>query len=141
MTKKNNVIFDSGIEPINIEIFSLISYHPLYHIETEVRPKYFVKKKTIAFAIITEKIYHAAPVIILHQFLWVSRKFEIAVSFVKILVRILSWDFFPSYFFYSFYQILIRRWDVDLHAKFQPNNIFFVRRYSMFSVLEKTVSE
>ncbi len=43
--------------------------------------------------------YHPAPVIILHQFLWVSRKFEIAVSFVKILVRILSWDFFSLILF------------------------------------------
>jgi hypothetical protein len=77
-------------------------------------------KKMIAVAV----IYHAAPVVILHQFLWVSRKFEIAVSFVKILVRSLSWDFFPLYFFYSFYQFSIRRWDVDLHEKFQPHNIF-----------------
>jgi hypothetical protein len=44
---------------------------------------------------------------------------KIAVRFVKIWVRSSAWAFFPSYFFYSFYQILIRRWDVDLDAKFQ----------------------
>jgi hypothetical protein len=81
-------------------------------------------KSWIFFILSYFMLYHCEPVVVLHQFLWVSRKFEIAVSFVKILVRSSAWAFFPSYFFYSFYQILIRRWDVDLHAKFQPYNIF-----------------
>jgi hypothetical protein len=33
--------------------------------------------------------------------------------------------FFPYTFFYSFYQILIRSWDVELHTKFQPHKFFF----------------
>ncbi len=82
--------------------------------------------------------YRRVSIVVLNQFLRVSRKFENTVTFVKILVRSLSWDFFPSYFFYSFYQILIRSWDVELHTKFQPHKIFFEGVIQYFPFL-KTV--
>jgi hypothetical protein len=43
--------------------------------------------------------YHSEPVVVLHQFLRVSKKFEKTVSFVKIWVQSSAWDFFPIYFY------------------------------------------
>jgi hypothetical protein len=70
-------------------------------------------------------IYRRVSIVVLNQFLRVSRKFENNRYTPLAQVRILSWDFFPLYFFYSFYQILIRSWDVELHTKFQPHKFFF----------------
>ncbi len=86
------------------------------------------------------KVYRRVSIVVLNQFLWVSRKFENNRYTPLAQVRILSWDFFPLYFFYSFYQILIRSWDVELHTKFQPHKFIFCNRNSVFPVLEKTVS-
>ncbi len=57
---------------------------------------------------------------------------KITVTLPLAQVRILSWDFFPLYFFYSFYQILIRSWDVELHTKFQPHKIFLKELFNIF---------
>ncbi len=46
------------------------------------------------------KNYYCEPVVVLHQFLWVSRKYEIAISFVKISVRSSAWAFFPHTFLF-----------------------------------------
>jgi hypothetical protein len=73
----------------------------------------------------TKNMYRRVSIVVLNQFLRVSRKFENNRYTPLAQVRILSWDFFPLYFFYSFYQILIRSWDVELHTKFQPHKIFF----------------
>ncbi len=41
-------------------------------------------------------LYRRVSIVVLNQFLRVSRKFENTVTFVKIWVQSLSWDFFPS---------------------------------------------
>ncbi len=51
----------------------------------------------------------------------------------------LSMGFFPSYFFYYFYQFSIRSWDFEVHPKFQ--HLFFVREIQCFLILKKTVSK
>ncbi len=99
---------------------------------------YFNKKKLSLVKIENFDNYHFEPVVVLHQFLWVSKKFEIAVSFVKILVRSSAWDFFCFIlFFYSFSQFSFRSWDVEFHTKFQHHKIFFDRIIQCFLFLKK----
>ncbi len=66
---------------------------------------------------ILKLIYHAAPVIVLHQFLWVSKKFENIVSIFKIWVRSSAWDFFPLYFFLFILSIFHPQLDHELPYK------------------------
>jgi hypothetical protein len=58
----------------------------------------------------TPTAYHAAPVIVLNQFLWMSKKFENIVSFVNIWVRSSAWDFFPLHFFIYFINLQNNNW-------------------------------
>jgi hypothetical protein len=50
------------------------------------------------------------------------RNLNFAVRLEEVWVRSSAWAFFPSYFFYYFYQF--SSWDVEVHTKFQYHNIF-----------------
>jgi hypothetical protein len=66
------------------------------------------------------------------------RNLNFVVRPKEVWVRSSAWAFFPSYFFYYFYQFSIRSWDVEVHTKFRHHNIFFVREIQCFLILKKT---
>jgi hypothetical protein len=99
--------------------------------------KFLLISRNIIIKLSQISTYRRVSIVVLNQFLRVSRKFENNRYTPLAQVRILSWDFFPLYFFYSFYQILIRSRDVELHTKFQPHKHFFEGVIQYFRFLKK----
>ncbi len=77
-------------------------------------------------------IYKRVSIFVLNQFLRVSRKFENIVTFVKVWVWSLSWDFFPHTFFIHFIKFSSAVEMSSSIQNFSPIKIFLKELFNIF---------